>query len=69
MVVPKIKLANKISFAHIFFTINYMAFNVIYENVNINTPRERSSISRPNSSRASSILFITSSVPYHAMIK
>ena len=69
MVVPKRKLANKISSAYIFFTINYMTFNVIYENININTLRERSSISRPNSSRASSILSITSSVSYHAMIK
>jgi len=65
----KRELANIIASVHIFTTVNHMDFNAISEDVNMETPRERSTISSSNSSRVSSIYFIALSIPYYAKME
>ena len=69
MVVPRGELANIIYPVHISTTYNQMNPNTGSEDINMDTPRERSTFSSSHSFRASYTHSVASSVPYHARME
>jgi len=63
------ELVNKSTSTHTLSTIDYMVTNTIYEDINMDALRGRSTISSFNSSSISSTYFMALSVTYYARME
>ena len=64
MVAPNREIANTNIFSSSSAMSNPLESNAVPENIQMNAPRDRSTISSMNSSRESSVLFKSSSIAY-----